>query len=149
VKVNDTIVGAGFVAAGAFVILRTLDFPRLDDGHPGPALFPQIVGGLMVAFGGVLAAQGLRAREALAGGWLRGRGLANALLALGMVVAYILVVDRVGFLPTAALLLFGLMWWLRVRPLVAAPVAVGLAVACYLLFGRLLLVPLPRGPVPW
>jgi putative tricarboxylic transport membrane protein len=148
-KLNDTLVGAGFVAAGALIYVGTLNYPTLEGGHPGPALFPRILGILMALFGGSLGLQGFWSQEAWASDWLRGRGLLNALFVLGGTITYILVVDFLGFLPTATLLLFVLMCWLRVRVLPAAVVAILLALGSYLFFARLLLVPLPRGPLGW
>jgi putative tricarboxylic transport membrane protein len=148
-KISDTLVGAGFVAAGALIVTGTLGYPTLEGGHPGPALFPRILGGLMVLFGGSLGLQGFRSPGAWASEWLRGRGLLNALFVLGGTIAYILIVDSLGFLPTASLILFGLMCWLHVRVITAAMVAVLLALGSYILFARILLVPLPRGPLGW
>jgi hypothetical protein len=148
-RINDTLVGAGFVVAGALIIAGTMNYPTLERGHPGPALFPRILGGLMVAFGGILSMDGLRAREAWAADWLRGRGLLNACAALGGILLYMAVVDYLGFLPTATLILAGLMAWLHVRPVTALLVGAALAVGIDLLFGHFLLVPLPRGPLGW
>jgi putative tricarboxylic transport membrane protein len=103
----------------------------------------------MVLFGGSLGLQAVRSQEAWASEWLRGRGLLNALFILGATIAYILVVDALGFLLTATLLLFLLMCWLHVRAITAAMVAVLLALGSYILFARILLVPLPRGPLGW
>jgi putative tricarboxylic transport membrane protein len=75
--------------------------------------------------------------------------LLNALFVLGGTIGYILVVDFLGFIPTATLLLFLLMCWLHARVITAAAVAILLALGIYLLFARLLLVPLPRGVLGW
>ena len=148
-RVNDTVVGAGFVAAGALILAGTMNYPTLEGGHPGPALFPRILGGLMVAFGGIVAMDGLRSKGAWAADWLRGRALLNACAALAGIILYMAVVDYLGFLPTAALIMAVLMWWLHVRPLTALLVGVVLAVGIDFLFGHFLLVPLPRGPLGW
>jgi len=103
----------------------------------------------MVLFGASLSLRGFRSPGAWASEWIRGRGLLNALFVLGGTIAYILVVDFLGFLPTATLLLFLLMCWLHVRVITAAVVAVLLALGSYILFARILLVPLPRGPLGW
>ena len=50
------------VALGAAVLLHVRGFPTLPAGAPGPALFPGIVGALLVVFGLVLAARSLHAR---------------------------------------------------------------------------------------
>jgi putative tricarboxylic transport membrane protein len=152
-KISDTVVGAGFVAAGAFIVAGTLNFPTLDGGHPGPALFPRILGTLMAALGVALAVQGARARDATqAVEWRRlhrSVGLVNALVVLGGVLAYLGLVEWLGFLITGTLLLFLLMWRLRVPPLRALVVAVAFIAIVHFLFVKILRVPLPLGLLWW
>jgi putative tricarboxylic transport membrane protein len=152
-KISDTVVGAGFVAAGAFIVAGTLNFPTLDGGHPGPALFPRILGTLMAALGVALAVQGARARDATqAVEWRRlhrSVGLVNALVVLGGVLAYLGLVEWLGFLITGTLLLFLLMWRLRVPPLRALVVAVAFIAIVHFLFAKVLRVPLPLGLFWW
>ncbi len=152
-RLSDTVVGAGFAAAGALIVGGTLGYPTLEGGHPGPALFPRIVGSLMAIAGALLAASGARARDASEPvAWRRlhrSRGFVDALCVLGAVAGYMVVVERLGFLLSAALLLFLLMWRLRVRPLRALAVAAGLSALVHLLFGKLLRVPLPPGLLWW
>ncbi len=148
-RVSETVVGAGFVAAGALVVAASLTFPPGEAGQPGPALFPRIVGGLLMAFGAALAVQGWRAGatgEPIA--WTRAlasAGFLNALAVVGAVGAYILLAERLGFLLTAAPLLFTLMTRLGVRALPAAAASALLTLAVYVLFYKLLRVPLPGG----
>lgn len=42
-KISNAVVGASFVVAGAVVYAATLGYPSLNDGHPGPAVFPRIL----------------------------------------------------------------------------------------------------------
>lgn len=58
---------------------------------------------------------------------------------------YLLASESLGFLPTAALALGGMLWAFRVRPWVAATIAVTASLATYQLFAVALRVPLPRG----
>lgn len=152
-KVSDTVVGAGFVGAGALIVAATLNYPTLDAGHPGPSLFPRIVGTLMAGFGLLVALQGLRGRDVgdtVAWGRLhRNTGFVNALFVLGGVVAYLVLVERLGFLVMGAVLIFGLMWRLEVRPLRALGVAIGFTALVYFLFAKVLRVPLPLGILWW
>lgn len=152
-KISDTVVGAGFVVAGAAIAAGTLGYPTLDAGHPGPSLFPRLVGGLMAAFGAVLAARGVRARdvtETVAWRELhRSAGFVNALYVLGGVLAYILLVDRLGFLLMGALVLFVLMSRLQVRFWQALVVAIVFTAAVHFLFAKVLKVPLPPGLLWW
>lgn len=139
----------GLVAAGvgAAVLLHVRGFPELPDGQPGPALFPGIVGALLVVFGLVLAGRAL---------WGRGatddprptsatRGRIDALAVLGAIVAYLLLAETLGFALTMALLLFLLTWRLGARPWAAAVSAVVTTASIVLVFEYVLFVPLPQG----
>ncbi len=151
----DVAAGGAAVLFGAAAWGLTLPFPAMPEGHPGPALFPRLLAGLLVLFGAMLALQGLGARAPtpLADAEVREAadrgGLLNALLVVGAVVFYVLAVERAGFVPTVALLNLALMRRLGVGLAGALAVALVLAVGIYLLFARLLLVPLPRGPLPF
>jgi putative tricarboxylic transport membrane protein len=144
-----TDLGGGLISAavGAAVLLHVRTFPQLPDGSPGPALFPGIVGALLVVFGLVLAVRAVRTRgRAVAPGAPAAPGnVVRALAVLGFVVAYFLLAEAVGFILTMAVLLFLLTWVLGVRPLVAAALAVVTTGVIVLLFRELLLVPLPVG----
>lgn len=152
-KISDTLVGAGFVGAGALIVAGTLHYPTLEGGHPGPSLFPRIVGTLMAAFGLLVAAQGVRARDVTEEvAWRRlhrSAGFVNALFVLGGALAYLLLVERLGFLVMGALVIFVLMWRLEVRPLRALVVAIAFNTLVHFLFAKILRVPLPLGILWW
>jgi putative tricarboxylic transport membrane protein len=152
-KISDTVVGAGFVTAGALIIAGTINYPALDGGHPGPSLFPRILGGLMALFGGLVGLKGLRTGDTTQEvEWLllhKSTGFINAIFVLVGVVAYILLVEKLGFLLMGALLLFAVMWRLKVRPLKALIVAVVFTVIVHFLFAKIMRVPLPLGLVWW
>ena len=152
-KISDTVVGAGFVAAGALIIAGTVNYPTLEAGHPGPSLFPRILGGLMAVFGGLVSVQGLRNRDATEDvDWVRlhrNPAFINAMFVLAGVLAYILFVDKLGFLVTGALLLFVVMWRLKVPILQAFIVAVVFNAVVHFLFAKIMRVPLPMGMLWW
>jgi putative tricarboxylic transport membrane protein len=152
-KISDAVVGAGCVGAGALIFAGTLGYPSLDAGHPGPALFPRLLAGLMAGLGVLLAARGLRERDASDAldwrGLHRSPGFVNAICVLVGVLAYILLVERTGFLLMSTVLVGGLMWRLGVRPLRALAVAAVLALAVHALFAKVLRVPLPLGLLWW
>ena len=152
-KISDTVVGAGFVTAGALIIAGTLNYPTLEAGHPGPSLFPRILGGLMVAFGGLVGLKGLRTGDTTQEvEWLllhKSTGFINAVFVLVGVAAYILFVEKLGFLLTGALLLFVVMWRLKVPPLKALIVAVVFNTIVHFLFAKIMRVPLPLGILWW
>ena len=148
-KISDTAVGAGFAVAGALIFTGTLGYPTLEAGHPGPSLFPRLLAGLMAIFGGVVSVQGLRARDVTDEvAWLRlhrNPGFINAMVILAGVLAYIFLVERVGFLLMGALIIFVIMWRLQVRLLTAAVVAIAFNTLVYFLFAKILRVPLSLG----
>jgi len=152
-KISDTVVGAGFVTAGALIIAGTLNYPTLDAGHPGPSLFPRILGGLMAVFGGLVSLKGLRTGDATQYvEWLllhKSTGFINAVFVLVGVAAYILLVEKLGFLLMGALLLFVVMWRLKVPPLKALIVAVVFNTIVHFLFAKIMRVPLPLGILWW
>jgi len=152
-KISDTVVGAGFVAAGALIFTATLTYPTLEGGHPGPSLFPRILATLMTALGGFLSLQGLRARDVSEEvAWLRlhrNPSFINAMVVLAGVLAYIALVERLGFLLMGALVLFAIMWRLKVPPLKALLVAVLFNTIVHFLFAKILRVPLALGILWW
>ncbi len=152
-KVSDTVVGAGFVAAGALIVAGTISYPTLEAGYPGPSLFPRILGTLMAVFGALVSVKGFRIQDATEDlDWRhlhRNPAFINALFVLVGVVAYILFVDWLGFLVMGALLLFGIMWRLKVPPVKALVVAVAFNVLVHFLFAKIMRVPLPMGILWW
>jgi len=152
-KISDTVVGAGVGAAGAHIIAGTKQYPTLDGGYPGPSLFPRILGGLMVGFGGLVGLKGLRTGDASQDvEWLllhKSTGFINAVFVLVGVAAYILFVGKLGFLLMGALLLFVVMWRLKVPPLKALLVAVVFNTIVHFLFYKIMRVPLPLGILWW
>jgi putative tricarboxylic transport membrane protein len=149
---NDVVGGLLAAVLGAAVVLHVRTFPELPDGQPGPALFPGIVGALLVLFGLALVvravlARGLPAAEPDVAVTTQGR--VRALAVLGLVVGYLLLAETIGFGLTMGVLLFLLMWLLGARPVVAAIAAVATTGFVLLVFEELLLVPLPQGPLGW
>ena len=152
-KISDSLVGAGFAGAGALVFAATLTYPPMDDGQPGPALFPRIIAVLLIGFGARLAWMGLRRRdrtEPVAWGRLyRNPGFINALFVVVAVAAYVVLADHLGFLLTAAGVMFALTWRLARRPVTAVAVAAAFTLVVHVLFAKLLRVPLPTGLLWW
>jgi putative tricarboxylic transport membrane protein len=144
---HDLVAALLAVALGAAVVLHVRTFPELPDGQPGPALFPGIVGALLLVFGLVLLVRTVlaRGRPVASASPVAGQGVARALAVVGLVVAYLLLAEVLGFLLTMAVLLFLLMWLLGAKPLVAALAAAATTGIVVLLFQELLLVPLPTG----
>jgi putative tricarboxylic transport membrane protein len=146
---HDLVGGLLAAALGTAVVLHVRTFPELPDGQPGPALFPGIVGSLLVLFGLVLVVRAVLDRGRAAADpdvGVTAQGRLRALAVLGLVVGYLLLAETLGFAMTMGVLLFLLMWLLGARPLIAAIAAAATTGFMVLVFEELLLVPLPTGP---
>jgi putative tricarboxylic transport membrane protein len=145
------VIGAVLVLFAIYMIWHTRTFPAMPGQDYGPALFPVLIGVGFVVTGLILIASGLRRRRAepwFAGGdWLRSRRhLIGFLSIIGGLVAYILVSDWLGFIPTALLLLFGwLVLFRNGKPVSSLVIALAVTLVVNYAFGQLLLVPLPLG----
>ena len=123
----------------------TGSFPQMDDGYPGPSLFPRLIAiGLGLA-GVVLSLKAVKGRRAKSPDSLARRTLAGTIrLGVGilLVSAYPLLTQSVHFIPVMAgfILIFGLL--LRNPAWHALFMAVLSAGLMYLMFTQLLGVPL-------
>ena len=150
-RVNDAVSGAALVLFALAMIWYTRTFPAMPGQHYGPALFPVLIGIGFLLTGAILVVSGLarlRTEPLFSGGaWLRsGPHLINFVAVVGGLLLYILISDRLGFIPTALLLLFGwLLLFRRGRPISSLVIALAVTLAVDYLFSELLLVPLPLG----
>lgn len=160
---------------GGVIFFLIRDFPKLDDGHPGPALFPGILAGLFIVFGVFLLVQGIRTNSlqsrsrnrrddddseltpsqledvnSPAQGKTRSfEGIVNAFCVIASIVFYIYFVDRLGFLITGFLLSGFLMIKLGVKGWKSGVISVLSTFLIYILFAKILRVPLPWGLLSW
>ena len=118
-------------------------------GGPGTRFLPALLGGLMVLLGGLIAFGPSRAGPAgaeSAGEADVERSHGRALATVGVMGAYTLLLDRLGFLlATAALLAVLVRMYGERRWAVVLGVAVCATGAAYGLFAGWLKVPLPPG----
>lgn len=150
---SDRLSGAALVALGAAAAWGGSRLPNVPGQDVGPAVFPMLIGGGL-ALCGVLIALGIgRGFEAPDPAdeapprlsWMR------VLLPPALLAFYALAVERLGFLPTAALIVLAAALALGARPRLAAAVAVLAPPLVHLAFAKGLSVPLPAGllPAPW
>jgi len=91
------------IAVGVAAVLMTRNIPFGTALRMGPGYFPTILGGVLALFGLWLVVKSLRHSDAIEGGWsLR----ALIVLPLSLVLFGILM-DRAGFIPALAVLIFG------------------------------------------
>ncbi len=147
-RMNDALLGAILLGFAGWIWWLTSFFPAFPGQDYGPNLFPRILATGIGLCALVLLMRGLRNRAPLltVEGWvLQPARLISFLLIPGAALAYILVSEPLGFIPTAFLLLLGLSLWFRARPVVALPVSAGMTLLVHWFFAGLMRVPLPRG----
>ena len=151
-RVSNTAIGLFLIIFAAVVLWHVQSFPSLDNGYPGPALFPSVLAVLFILCGAGLIIQGVRQREKLLKfdtGALTLQGLLNIFFVLGTIVCYIFLAEYVGFLIFSVAVLVVLMKWLKVKTLSSIMMALSVTFVIYLLFAKVLLVPLPWGLWGW
>lgn len=151
-KFNDAIPGTLFLAIGIFAFVHAGGFLRFPGVPYGPDLFPRIIAILMGGGGLILIVKGLRnwktapwlERADWARKW-QSYGIFTAIV--GAVLFYILLVDELGFLLTAFLMLNALFLVTRGPGSWASSLALTLCVTAtiHLTFAEMLRVPLPFG----
>jgi putative tricarboxylic transport membrane protein len=100
---KDFWAGVMFAATGGAALFMARNYPVGTTLRMGPGYFPIVLGALLVLFGLWFIAKGLRSEERIEGGWsLR----ALIVLPLALVLFGVLV-ERAGFVPALAALIFG------------------------------------------
>jgi putative tricarboxylic transport membrane protein len=155
---NDYI-GAGiFIALGVFIWAVSFQFPVLSGGHPGPSLFPRVLGTLFIFFSLIVILEGRRksktpppAAEDKEGNvtLIGEKNYFNAVLVIILIAAFIALVERLGFIITGGAVLVILMWKLHVKPLKGLIISAVVMCIIYSVFSKGLRVPLPHGVVWW
>lgn len=158
---SDRITGSFLVLLGALAFWGGSRLPGVPGQDVGPAVFPMVIGaglvlcGTLIALGIGRSFEAPDADEAYATPGLAGRlGRFAPLAALvppALLLFYVLAAERLGFLPTAAIMVLccalalGASWRLAIGLALTAPPGV------HLMFYKLLRVPLPEGllPAPW
>jgi len=144
-RIRELLAGVIFIALAVAVWVYAQGFPSLRGGHPGPALFPQVVSAFLGLSGLLLCVVALRQGRLAhpnSGAGPTWGGLARALLVVALASLYPLVQEQLGFIPTVSLLSFGVAFLLRAPLLPALLTSVVGTVLIYWLFTRLLGVPL-------
>jgi putative tricarboxylic transport membrane protein len=147
--VEELIVHAVLFVAMVVLFQESRTFPTLNiGGQLGAAWWPQ----LLLTLGMVLTAASAVSvvHKNLGAPWGKGKvslvELKSLGVSTGIFVAFLLVIDVVGFLGTVPLLVFGFMYQLGARKLPVLIIASILAGPLFaVIFGRLMELPLPRG----
>jgi hypothetical protein len=100
---RDIWAGLMLIGIGAAAMLIARDYPFGTALRMGPGYFPTLVGGLLIVFGLVVLATGLREGEPIGGPWSL-RALIIVPLSL---VLFGLLMTHAGFIPAMVVLIFG------------------------------------------
>lgn len=156
-RFNDAILGLVILLGGLAIVLRASTFPATHGQAYGPDFFPSIIGTGLILSGLGLIVAGWRARAVT--GWVDVAGhrldrLVDAGLVLLAILAFILFLDRLGFVLTAGIGMYVLL--VRFRGghwLASLLITVALVLVVDWAFRAMLLVPLPQGVIlprlPW
>ena len=161
-RLPDRVTGLFLVGLGAAAAYGGWQLPPVPGQPVGPNVFPLVIGtglalcGLAIAFGighsfeeeeELIPVEGNQPKPAPPG---RLYGL-RALLPPALLLFYVAVADRLGFIITAGLIVFVTSTALGARWKLSLPLAVLAPIGVHLIFSKLLRVPLPAGllPMPW
>lgn len=138
---TNRISGMIALSLGIAIWLYTGSFPELEDGHPGPALFPRLIALLFMFSGGLLFFIREKQQESAGSGksmdWIRWGGL----LLLYLLIPF-LPQNNASILIGIGLAVFLTSLMLKTRLWVAGVTTAGTLLAIYWIFGILLGVPL-------
>ena len=155
---KDCISGGIFVCLGIVTWVLTFSFPELAaigsvHAHPGPSLFPRVLGTLFIFFGSIIIFSGWRTSRLSPpppppeedGVKIAPLNYFNPILVIILIAAFIALAPKLGFIIMGAVVLAGLMMKLHVAPLKSVIVSVCVICAIYFVFSKFLRVPLPQG----
>src|SRR5262249_55467980 len=163
-RLPDRVTGLFLVGLGGWAAYGGWLLPPVPGQPVGPNVFPLVIGtglalcGLAIVFGVghsfeegeelVPVEDGQAAPAAAPQGKLYGL---RALLPPALLLFYVVAADRLGFIITAALMVYATSTALGARWKLALPLAALAPFGIHLIFGKLLRVPLPAGllPTPW
>jgi len=141
---RDVLSGSLLIVFSLLLWFQTLSFPELDNGYPGPALFPQLIACGLGLLGAYLVARSVFSKVTFTPGSnksSRGKVL-RLFTGIILVATYPLFVHHVHFIPIMAGLIFFFGIILNNKPWKAMLTAVLSAGLIYALFTQLLGVPL-------
>ncbi|WP_291845240.1 tripartite tricarboxylate transporter TctB family protein [Bradyrhizobium sp.] len=159
-RLPDRVTGLFLVGLGAAAAYGGWQLPPVPGQPVGPNVFPLVIGsglalcGLAIAFGIGNSFEEAEEIIPLEAGQTRPTGKLYGLRALlppALLLLYVAAADRLGFIITAALIVYATATALGARWKLSLPLAVLAPVGIHLIFSKLLRVPLPAGllPMPW
>ena len=153
-KLNDAVWGALLLLLAMAILVHVQSFRTIPGQQYGPAIFPGLIAVGLAICAVLLIVKGLATRTQdsrrvqwmTLAPWTSSRRHVFAFaLTVGVNVFYILLVDRLGFIPTGVIYLAALFAVFGVRLIWIVPLALLLTLVIHTAFYKLLKVPLPWG----
>lgn len=163
-RLSDKITGSFLIVLGGLAAYGGSRLPPVPGQQVGPNVFPIVIGLSLIACGAMIALGIGRKFEEEAEAELSAiEGPQSAserkgplfglrvLLPPALLIFYVVGVEKLGFIPTAAIITIITSLALGARLKLAIPVAILAPIGAHLVFYKLLRVPLPSGllPMPW
>lgn len=163
-QLSDRVTGPFLVGLGGITAYTGSLLPPVPGQQVGPNVFPMLIGGALALCGALIAFGIGRHFEEEAEADLAKVTAElppepehsffyklRVLIPPALLIFYVVAVERIGFIPTAAIIAFIASVALGARLRLAIPVALLSPVAVHLIFYKLLRVPLAEGflPMPW
>ena len=145
---RQRIAGLIFLTIGIYGLVFSIPLPWGTWEEPGPGVFPLVIASLL-CLAGIAKILQKQEKEAQAEKTvMRGAlgGFITPLKILGVTLAFILLLDRLGYLLATPLFLFVMFQWIsRYRIWASLGLALAIGVGSWYFFDRILAVQLPPG----
>jgi len=143
---TDVGVGAGLIALSAWVYWYAGTYRAATIYFYGPNFFPQILAVIMAVSAGILIYQGSRGRNLEPCETIHLRGFVRMLAAVAMCIAYLVLMQFLGFAISTCGFLYALMSFLgKEGVLIKVFSAAATSLIVWAIFRYLLIIPLPTG----
>ena len=147
-KVADIVGGLIGILVGAFALWEGSKMPTDVVMKIGPSFFPSILGAMLILFSAVLLVNALRGRSKgkIETYRLSDKGVQRGLITLVAGVAFCVVLDPLGFIPTSIIFLSFMMFVMGKRnPVLLTLTPALITAAIWLVFEKILALSMPAG----
>ncbi len=143
---TDVGTGIGLLALSVWVFFFSSQYSEKAVFFYGPNFFPQILAVLMAICSGALIYKGVKGLNEEPCDKIHVKGFLRMLLSIAMCIAYLYVMQLIGFAISTAIFLFSLMTYLKQKNIVIrAMSSISVALIVWSIFTYFLIIPLPTG----
>lgn len=145
-KKADIGVGIGLLAMSGLVFWSSQAYRQTVIYIYGPNLFPQLLSVATAICSIVLIVRALQGRALSRKDHIDGRGFARMIIAIGMCIGYLLIMQVIGFALATFVFLFALMTFLHQKGLARRTISsLSVALIVWAVFRFFLVIPVPAG----